>query len=619
MGVVHRRFVVVPAACAVLCLSLCIVAPTTAVVNAAPPGAAAYVPVSPNRVLDTRIGLGFSRRLTGNEAFTLDLPGVPADAVAVVLNVTVVDTTDVGFVTIYPTGLVRPNASSINVDAPGQTIANLVTVPVGIGGDVDVFSQPATDLVADVQGYYQPAAAAQAGRFVPVNPTRLLDTRQPGSAHFGPLGPNSSLTLDVAGLAGLPGDAVAAALKVTVTESAASGFWTVFPADTTLPTASNLNIIGAGATIANQVLGRLSNGRTTIFTQSGGQLIVDLVGWFTGPSAASSDAGLFVPVSPTRLLDTRLAPFSGVLPAHYQTAEVSVENHAGLPATGVAAVVVNATITQASSPGFFSLWPARTYRPNASSLNATHASQTIANHVITPISTFGFAFYTQTGAHLVIDITGWYSGSETPAVLPPHVPLTTIAGPSPSSSFVLQRLTNGAIPRWNACHTISYAVSPGNYTSPALRSMIDEAVQRLAAATGLTMGAVADTTYVPTGADQTLTGVPSGELVIALSDSAHTDLVPGDIVGRSGIVTLGNAIVKASVVVDMGDVGGRAEWAGAGPGPVLLHEIAHAVGLDHVNDPAQLMNPVTSPTGPTTYGSGDLNGLWQLGVAAGCG
>ena len=78
-----------------------------------------------------------------------------------------------GFVTVYPSGVTRPVASSINVDGAGQTIANLVTVPIGAGGSVDVYTQMSTDLVADVQGYYRPAAAAQAGRFVPLTPTQV--------------------------------------------------------------------------------------------------------------------------------------------------------------------------------------------------------------------------------------------------------------------------------------------------------------------------------------------------------------------------------------------------------------------------------------------------------------
>ena len=140
-------------------------------------GSSTYVPVSPYRILDAREGLGFPRKVNAGEAFTLPLVNVPPGATAVVLNVTITGPADGGFVTVYPTGVGRPNASSINVDTAGQTIANLVTVPIGTGGAVDVFAQPMTDLVADVQGYYVPAASAQAGRFVPVTPTRLLDSR----------------------------------------------------------------------------------------------------------------------------------------------------------------------------------------------------------------------------------------------------------------------------------------------------------------------------------------------------------------------------------------------------------------------------------------------------------
>jgi hypothetical protein len=51
---------------------------------------------------------------------------------------------------------------------------------------------------------------------------------------------------------------------------------------------------------------------------------------------------------------------------------------------------------------------------------------------------------------------------------------------------------------------------------------------------------------------------------------------------------------------------------------VLLHELAHAVGLGHVADETQLMNAVATPNSPTTYAAGDLEGLWELGAAAGC-
>jgi hypothetical protein len=98
--------------------------------------------------------------------------GVPSDAVAVVLNVTVVNARSTGFATVYPCGQTRPEASNLNY-AAGQTIPNLVIAKPGTGGKVCVYSDAAVDLLADVSGFF-PAGSG----FTPVpNPTRVLDTR----------------------------------------------------------------------------------------------------------------------------------------------------------------------------------------------------------------------------------------------------------------------------------------------------------------------------------------------------------------------------------------------------------------------------------------------------------
>ena len=401
-----------------------------------------------------------------------------------------------------------------------------------------------------------------------------------------------------------------------MTDSTTSGFWTVFPTNATRPTASNLNVVGSGSTIANQVIARLANGSVSVFSQIGRPSRHRLVGWFTGGSVAPSDVGLFVPVAPTRLLDSRQPPL-GATPGRNRTAEVAVAGRVGLPATGIEAVVVNATVTEAAAPGFFSLWPAQTYRPTASSLNAARAGQTIANHVITPVSTGGFAFYTQNGAHLVVDISGWYTGAEVATVLPPHVPLTGPGGPPPTQPFNFSEMSGGLPVRWNPCAPIPYVVNLGGYAD-SFRPIIDEAVERLEAATGLTFVAAGDTTYMPTAGNGGQFPAASAQVVIALGDEVQTDLVPGSVVGQAKILFVGQAIFRATVVIDIGDVGANPPWSSTGTGPVLLHELAHAVGLAHVNDASQLMNAFASSSGPTTYGSGDLTGLWQLGSAAGC-
>jgi hypothetical protein len=73
---------------------------------------------------------------------------------AVVLNVTAVDPTAASFLTVWPTGEARPNASNLNLPA-GQTIPNLVIAKVGSNGQVSVFNQAgAAQLVIDVAGWF---------------------------------------------------------------------------------------------------------------------------------------------------------------------------------------------------------------------------------------------------------------------------------------------------------------------------------------------------------------------------------------------------------------------------------------------------------------------------------
>jgi hypothetical protein len=122
-------------------------------------GGASYFPLVPGRVLDTRVGNGAPVAPLGSDS-SLDLQvtgrgGVPASGVsAVVLNVTVTDTTGSSFLTVWPTGVSRPVASNLNWTA-GETVPNLVVVQVGAGGKVSLYNLAGTtNVVADVVGYY---------------------------------------------------------------------------------------------------------------------------------------------------------------------------------------------------------------------------------------------------------------------------------------------------------------------------------------------------------------------------------------------------------------------------------------------------------------------------------
>jgi hypothetical protein len=116
----------------------------------------ALTPVTPTRLLDTRNGTGGWLGTLGNTQ-TIDLgvggkAGVPANASAVVLNVTATDETGPGYLTVYPCGGEVPLASNLNFTA-GDTRANLVTVRLGSNGEVCFYSYGRTSVIADITGY----------------------------------------------------------------------------------------------------------------------------------------------------------------------------------------------------------------------------------------------------------------------------------------------------------------------------------------------------------------------------------------------------------------------------------------------------------------------------------
>jgi hypothetical protein len=249
--------------------------------------ASGFVPMSPTRILDSRNGTGgYTTPWGPGQTRTLHVAGtagVPTDATAVVLNLTVTDPTAPGFVSVGPSGGVPPAASAINFVA-GQTIANLVTVQLGADGRIDLTNLTGhTNLVADIVGsYVDPLTATEDGdTFVPLAPTRILDSRNGTGGYTTPWGPGQTRTLHVAGTAGVPTDATAVVLNLTVTDPTAPGWVRANPTGTPPPLASNINFV-AGQTIANLVTVQLgADGRIDLTNLTGHtNLVADIVGYF---------------------------------------------------------------------------------------------------------------------------------------------------------------------------------------------------------------------------------------------------------------------------------------------------------------------------------------------------
>ena len=89
----------------------------------------------------------------------------------------------------------------------------------------------------------------------------------------------------------------------------------------------------------------------------------------------------------------------------------------------MSALVANTTVVNTRDAGFTTVYPAGTTRPLTSNLNATDSAQLIANHTIVPVGVRGIAFYSQKGSHIVVDVTGWYTGTpQTSSLAPPTNP-----------------------------------------------------------------------------------------------------------------------------------------------------------------------------------------------------
>lgn len=264
------------------------------------PFGARYATVPMQRVFDTRAGLGGvpKRPLGPDGSLSVDLTGtagVPATGVsAVVLNVTVTQPTAGGYLTVHPAGGSRPVASNLNF-TPGLTVANLVTTPVAPDGRV-TFYNPAgsTHVLADVVGYYTDDAAHNGGRFVPLAPARVADSRVPTGVTLGNFTflEWNVLLMGQGGVA--PTDVGAVVTNVTVTEPYEAGYLSVYPDDTcSWGATSNLNY-AEWQTVPNQVITTLSTtvngcgrgpGRVNLYPSAWwAEVIVDVFGYFTAPA-----------------------------------------------------------------------------------------------------------------------------------------------------------------------------------------------------------------------------------------------------------------------------------------------------------------------------------------------
>jgi IPT/TIG domain len=268
--------------------------------------------------------------------------------------------------------------------------------------------------------------------YTPVAPFRILDTRTNG----GPLGPGAIRPLQVAGAGSpaIPFTATAVVLNVTEVSGTASSLLTVYPASSGRPNASNLNF-AAHTVIPNLVTVALSiNGAVDIYNALGSvNVLADVEGYFT-PQPSSDFEGLFHPIAPFRVCDTRSACQGHVALHPGQAVVVNVTGASQIPIDGTAgAAVLNLTGVAGTASTFLSAFPTNstggcaytgTHAPPFSTLNLLPGA-VAANRVMVAL---GPAFsggldtsmcvYNAAGTiNMIIDANGWF-GSATAGATP---------------------------------------------------------------------------------------------------------------------------------------------------------------------------------------------------------
>jgi uncharacterized protein (DUF1800 family) len=339
----------------------------------------AFSGAMPQRLVDTRNGTGGmlakvepSRPLAfpvTEQAVTSSLGAAaqsPRSMAAAALNVTVVNPEGDGYLTVWPCGSARPNASNINF-TPGAVLANGVVAPAGSDGRVCVYSSAPTDVIVDLVGWFPDQS------FEGLTPTRLTDTRTAGKG--AKLSSDGVLALPLRGEALLSGPSVpdsakAIALNVTVTGAEGPGYLTLWPCGSSRPLSSNLNY-SAGQTVANNVIAPLGNGdQLCIYASATTHVIVDLAGWVKADTAQSA----FIGTQPQRLGDTRF----GLWQAGGAGSELPETKRVLVRATGEGSIQAPSSLTvPAGDQVLLTLAP----DPGSFVAEATGCSGTLTNNV----------------------------------------------------------------------------------------------------------------------------------------------------------------------------------------------------------------------------------------------
>lgn len=318
------------------------------------------------------------------------LHGVPADAKAVALNVTVVNPRVAGYLTVYPCGATMPVVSNLNFRA-AQVVASTAVVPVGGDGAVCVYQSAAAHVIVDLNGSF----AATSG-FVPVTPTRMLDTRGGAAAV-----PGQVTRVHLGSVEGTPPAPFTAFVNLTGLGNFATSEVRLFTCGTTPPAVPARSVEPGFDQSVPVVVTTDAGGDVCLTVSQPIHLLVDLFG------ALPADADLH-PLPAERVLDTR----GGPMPTG---GSVLTERLSGLtgdaPPSGA---WLTLTLTAPQAIGWATAYPCADGLSSTSLVNVVPNHQQTASGLVPADANGEVCVYVSTTSHVMVDLVGWAGTAFTP-------------------------------------------------------------------------------------------------------------------------------------------------------------------------------------------------------------
>lgn len=378
--------------------------------SADPAIAGTYNLLPVQRIVDTRHGVGAPTRplAAGQTLAVQSTSGIDANVAVVNLTITAASPTRNGFLTAY-SGTTRPGVATLNFTA-GESTPNSAPVAVGSDGIVKIYNgSPGTvDVTVDRAGYWTGGEATVGGAFVPVPPSRIVDSRATNGT---PIAARSSRSVTVAAPKNAS-DVDSVVVNLGVATPAGSGYLTATGSSTDQTDESRTSTVNFSQGRSRSDLVYVPvNDDGTISLYNGASVpvdyVVDVVGYIT--LGAASDGGSQVIASPTRIADSRVD--GGPIAARGARVVQIVPTDA--PQGIFSAVIVHVTATRTTSTGFLTAYSGS--RPNTSVTNFSPGVARTGTAIVPVSSTGAISLYNGSTAPVsyVIEMQGLIASEQT--------------------------------------------------------------------------------------------------------------------------------------------------------------------------------------------------------------